>query len=551
MERSVVGKNGNSVRVLDVLKLSHERTLGTTANALPSIDKQEVFSARPKESKRNREKSEGIPMKRVLTWLVPIILLVLLSSTSFASHEIMRWRDNRAGAVSVTFDDGYVSQYTTGAHLLNARNFKGTFFLVADVDFLGSLEAWQNIAEQGHEIGSHTVSHPALTQLSETELREELSQSQEAINLNIPTQSCLTLAYPYGYYDEFVQEITSEYYIAGRGVWPPLNHYPGGSYDPVDFFAIGSFSFDYPSLTTFEELENYLDSAEEHNAWFVPHIHVIEGPEYLEVLSQFLDELLARDIWVDTLGTIVRYMREKMSSTLTIISESDSEITLSLTHSLDNSIYNVPLTIRSAVPSSWSEVEIRQGGSVYVIEPAIENGSPAVYYNAIPNAGLITLAPTSAPTCYQDEDCDDGNDCTVDTCVDGQCVNECNATSPDDSCCGDPACVDAPACICGPQLDNGMPCSGTITAAQEDHYYIDVPEGQASLEVELIGSDPDADIYVRYGAPPTTSDYDCRPYTSGSNESCSESNPTSGTWYIMVRGYSGTVDYEIVAEFTP
>jgi serine protease len=44
-------------------------------------------------------------------------------------------------------------------------------------------------------------------------------------------------------------------------------------------------------------------------------------------------------------------------------------------------------------------------------------------------------------------------------------------------------------------------------------------------------------MYVRFGAAPTTSTYDCRPYLVGSNESCNFSGK-AGTWYVMVRGYT-------------
>jgi hypothetical protein len=101
----------------------------------------------------------------------------------------------------------------------------------------------------------------------------------------------------------------------------------------------------------------------------------------------------------------------------------------------------------------------------------------------------------------------------------------------------------------GTALHNGIEDIGTINPLEEDLYYIDVPSGQGYLLVELIGN-PDADLYVRYGSPPTLAQWDCRPYTpDSSNEMCSFSNPDSGIWYIMVRGYSGTVDYTISATY--
>ena len=69
------------------------------------------------------------------------------------------------------------------------------------------------------------------------------------------------------------------------------------------------------------------------------------------------------------------------------------------------------------------------------------------------------------------------------------------------------------------------------------HFQITVPAGQAQLLVDSFGGSGDADLYVRRGAKPTTSSYDCRPYLNANNESCTFDNPTAGTYYVSVRGY--------------
>ncbi len=83
----------------------------------------------------------------------------------------------------------------------------------------------------------------------------------------------------------------------------------------------------------------------------------------------------------------------------------------------------------------------------------------------------------------------------------------------------------------------------------ELNYYIAVPSGQDSLDVTLTGSDPDADLYVKFGSPPTRSSYDCRSWTSSSNESCSFSSPAAGTWYILVYAYSTFANATLVADY--
>jgi len=83
------------------------------------------------------------------------------------------------------------------------------------------------------------------------------------------------------------------------------------------------------------------------------------------------------------------------------------------------------------------------------------------------------------------------------------------------------------------------------------HFTLDVSSGMASLEVQMSGGSGDGDLYVRYGAQPTTGNYDCRPYVGGNNENCSFGNPQSGTWYISIRGYSSYSGVTLEAQANP
>ncbi|MCD8531689.1 MAG: PPC domain-containing protein [Saccharospirillaceae bacterium] len=58
------------------------------------------------------------------------------------------------------------------------------------------------------------------------------------------------------------------------------------------------------------------------------------------------------------------------------------------------------------------------------------------------------------------------------------------------------------------------------------------------LSITTNGGSGDADLYVRAGAKPSTSAYDCRPYVDGNNETCSFDRPSAGTWHLGIRGYS-------------
>ncbi|OJH36853.1 M4 family metallopeptidase [Cystobacter ferrugineus] len=69
-------------------------------------------------------------------------------------------------------------------------------------------------------------------------------------------------------------------------------------------------------------------------------------------------------------------------------------------------------------------------------------------------------------------------------------------------------------------------------------YTLSVPAGKAST-FEISGGTGDADLYVRAGAAPTTSTYDCRPYKSGNSEVCDlPAKTATTTFYIVLRAYS-------------
>ena len=76
-----------------------------------------------------------------------------------------------------------------------------------------------------------------------------------------------------------------------------------------------------------------------------------------------------------------------------------------------------------------------------------------------------------------------------------------------------------------------------------------VPAKAAYLRFAISGGTGDCDLYVRRGAPPTTSEYDHRPNLIGNNEQVIISNPETDDWHIMLHGataYSGvtlTVGY--------
>lgn len=71
------------------------------------------------------------------------------------------------------------------------------------------------------------------------------------------------------------------------------------------------------------------------------------------------------------------------------------------------------------------------------------------------------------------------------------------------------------------------------------HLQLNLPVGATNLVIQTSGGSGDADLYTRFSAQPTTTDFTHRPYRSGNEERIIEVEPVSGIWYIGIRAYSG------------
>jgi len=103
----------------------------------------------------------------------------------------------------------------------------------------------------------------------------------------------------------------------------------------------------------------------------------------------------------------------------------------------------------------------------------------------------------------------------------------------------------------GNELTKGVAKTGLSGATGNEIFFtIDVPAGASDLTFNLSGGSGDADLYVRFGAKPTTSTYDCRPWLGGNNEECTFASPSTGTYHVMIRAYSTYSSVSLVADYT-
>jgi peptidoglycan/xylan/chitin deacetylase (PgdA/CDA1 family) len=139
---------------------------------------------------------------------------------------------NNNKAVILTFDDGYKSQYTNAKPILDKYGYKATFNIVCN--YVGGGEGtvhpnvkmtWEDIIalhNEGHDIGSHTMSHDDLDSLSEKGIEYEVGGSKECLFDHgiIPT----SFSYPTntGAQNAAVVNTVAKYYDIARTANDPL-----------------------------------------------------------------------------------------------------------------------------------------------------------------------------------------------------------------------------------------------------------------------------------------------------------------------------------------
>jgi peptidoglycan/xylan/chitin deacetylase (PgdA/CDA1 family) len=306
-------------------------------------------------------------------------------------YTVGTWQGFRAAALSMTFDDGLPNQYTTLLNLLTQYDYKVTYF----VD-MGNRKRfnipWDDIrkaASLGHEIASHTVTHPRMNEISASEQEKELKDSKDTLERQIPTQKVLTMAYPFCH--EGNDAIVAKYYLAARICDKRFE--PA---DPANFMGLSSFSWadDVPATS----LNNNVESAISKKAWTIYLIHGIDAGGYTPVKSSMLKEhfdfLRTKEsqIWIASFADVARYIRERQTLTLKQVRSTKDSVVLKATISLPNTPYNVPLSFQRPLPDGWNTCFAFQNGHALKDSLLTANSKRMVMFNAVPDGSDIVLS---------------------------------------------------------------------------------------------------------------------------------------------------------------
>ncbi len=335
---------------------------------------------------------EGLPASPFRTdeWTVTAVSSSLETRIA-PGYDIATWYQFKKAAITYTFDDLTGKQLSVAVPLFDPFNCKVTLFIVTgwEPDWPGL----QNASDNGHEIASHSVSHPRLSELSIEYQETELSQSQNIINSNIRNASCVILAYPYCDVGDI--PTIGKYYIAGRICSGSIE--PG---TPADFYRISSIiAGSQGSVKTASDLNNKVSLAKSSGGWCVFLFHGIDddggySPFQSSELGLHLDYMNSHiaDYWIATFGQVVKYIKERDAISLIETVITPDSLQLSVTDNMDDALYNVPVTIRRVLPRAWKNARIYVNNRLIPCNISPAGNVKYVTFEAVPDEGLIYLS---------------------------------------------------------------------------------------------------------------------------------------------------------------
>lgn len=293
-----------------------------------------------------------------------------------------------------------------------ARVRQGGFTLKARAGTSGNQPdgvTWEELAalaNRGYEFASHTVSHPRLAVLDDANLIYELEKSREDILDHLGYKHTFSVECPYGTEDRRAVNFALQRYQLAR------NYMPDSFVEDLDRGSTADPSASRKEYvrwqrgpvtkTSIELIKSWVDkSLAAGNVWLVLVSHGVDDigwePKTHSEINEYLAYMKSKEnkLWIATFQDVAKYMRERMHADVYWYVDGEA-ISIALRQSLTDVSYDLPLTLRTLVPSGWQRVAIRQGGRSQIVPVVQDKGHSYVLYQAVPNGEVVTLAALGA-----------------------------------------------------------------------------------------------------------------------------------------------------------
>jgi beta-glucosidase len=237
-----------------------------------------------------------------------------------------KWPEGKRMALSFSFDDARLSQPDKGIPLLDRYNIKATFYISPD-GLLERITAWKKAAQNGHEIGNHSMTHPCSGNFDWARENALENYSLEQITANIDSANrfiqnklgVVSVSYAYTCGQKFVGRgnnlksyvpVIAIMFESGRGWRDEAPVDPGY----CDMAQLNGIELDGKS---FAEIKKLIDSAARYGQWLLLAGHEMGDAGNQTSLLSTIEEICkyamdpANGIWIHNVHTIAEYIKKQ------------------------------------------------------------------------------------------------------------------------------------------------------------------------------------------------------------------------------------------------
>ena len=210
-----------------------------------------------------------------------------VDTRNFDIHEIAS-SELEKGIISIAFDDGWQSIADKAEPLLKKYQIRTTQYIIADVAAHNvpgymSYATIQQLHQEGHEIGSHTMRHCDQTLTDTAHITDNATESKRVLE-DKKLGPIMSFAYPLGQYNAKTQGVYKK-------VFPFIRSsdfgYNDRYFDETDIHSIG-----ITNMTTDKQFQAWIDYAKKHKLWVVFVYHKVDDEGRYNTTSAQLNRQL-------------------------------------------------------------------------------------------------------------------------------------------------------------------------------------------------------------------------------------------------------------------
>lgn len=295
---------------------------------------------------------------------------------------VTKYRAAKKAALAITFDDGLESVIAKGVPILDRYGFKATMYInparVGSPNH-GSWQEWQELQERGYEIGSHSLKHLHLGQMTNvTMLRHEIGVASARILANLG-RAPRTFAFPFASLSGVALDTVHARGMISRDEFNGRTDSRRVNYNQANW--------------SLEAVKADIDTAIAKNVWIIWVLHGIDEG-YMPIAEDFFQEVIdylasrQTDLEIDTFEHIARYQETVARSMLYSTNESSRGMTFVVAQ--EDQLPQptpAPLTVALSPPC------------LQILSASIRTGSAGRQLDSwfTPNQIVITDVPSATP----------------------------------------------------------------------------------------------------------------------------------------------------------